>query len=269
MDLVTVTYNGDENQMILQAESIQKFVDKCNHWVVINELDADIDYWKKLLSKYYTNHTLKLLTPDSFNSFCHHDDLPVNGWHRQQYYKLKIADIIKTKYLILDSKNFFIKPTKLSEWNTVVGCGVKNTWKDSPNDYFYKVARMYCIFFKMKIPKDYLMWATPFVIDPDVLKSSNYFNELKKYLYTPVGTSEFLFYSIIMQNHPDYINFVEQKKHFTIWDHYINDDDIKEVLYRRIKTVNVIGIHKRFINQPNHIAWVNAWLKETGFDFQF
>jgi hypothetical protein len=48
-NLVTVTCNRDFQFMLLQAESIQKFLEPCHHWIVINEYE-DLEK-EKLLNK--------------------------------------------------------------------------------------------------------------------------------------------------------------------------------------------------------------------------
>ena len=58
MDLVTVVCNRDYQQMLLQAESIQKFLAPCKHWVIVNDEEPDVLFWQENLSKYYTNHEL-------------------------------------------------------------------------------------------------------------------------------------------------------------------------------------------------------------------
>ena len=104
MDLVTVTCDLDFNQMLLQAESISKFLKPCTHWVVINDQHIDKEKWESALTPYYHNHTLKLFTPN-WNS------IPSDfGWAKQQAYKFVVSKYVNDDYLLLDSKNFFIKP---------------------------------------------------------------------------------------------------------------------------------------------------------------
>ena len=58
--LVTVTCNKERHMMVLQAESIQKFLAPCKHWVIVNEFNVNVDAWKELLTPYYTNHELEI-----------------------------------------------------------------------------------------------------------------------------------------------------------------------------------------------------------------
>ena len=109
MDLVTVTCNRDFQHMLLQAESIQKFLEPCTHWIVINEYeDLDVDRWHNALSKFYTNHKYNILTPTDFGISMP----PFNGWLTQQYFKLAISTFTNQDYIIMDTKVFFIKPTR-------------------------------------------------------------------------------------------------------------------------------------------------------------
>ena len=49
MYLATVTCNRDFQQMLLQAESIQKFVEPCKHVIIINEDKFDYNFWYRWL----------------------------------------------------------------------------------------------------------------------------------------------------------------------------------------------------------------------------
>ena len=61
MYLATVTCNRDFQQMLLQAESIQRFLNPCKHVIIINESYPDLDFWNRWLKPYYTNHELVIM----------------------------------------------------------------------------------------------------------------------------------------------------------------------------------------------------------------
>ena len=110
MYFVTVTYSKDFTAMILQSHSIDKFVrGKIIHHVIIQDKLIDIDTWRKALSPFYQNHELRI----------HQASCPqhMEGWVHQQVLKLEAANMISSEsYLILDSKNFFIRPFEYSYW---------------------------------------------------------------------------------------------------------------------------------------------------------
>ena len=114
MNLVTVTCLIDQPAMLVQAESIRKFLSPCTHYVIVNEINPDLAKWRDLLQEYYTNHILILLRFTDYEG---------SGWHTQQTYKLLVGEHIDDDYLVLDSKNFFIKHCQLTEWEGRYGDG--------------------------------------------------------------------------------------------------------------------------------------------------
>ena len=97
-NLVTVACNRDFRHLLLQAESIQKFVEPCTHWIVINEFEnLDIGYWENSLRPFYTNHQFNILIPNDFDI----KSLTHGEWHSQQFFKIAIANIINEDYLLL------------------------------------------------------------------------------------------------------------------------------------------------------------------------
>jgi len=122
MHLVTVTCNKDLNDMLLQAESIRKFLEPCTHWVIVNDYSIDKKQWIESLQPYYTKHKLKILFPNYWAT-------TLDGYAKQNLYKLLISNLLDDDYIILDSKNFFIKKcnTELDEINHFISSiGLEN-----------------------------------------------------------------------------------------------------------------------------------------------
>lgn len=111
--IVTITCERDKYQMELQALTINKYwTVPHKHYVVIEDTE-NIDEWYGLLGKYYTTHTLCILSkktnPELFSK------TSVHGYTEQMLIKLRMANIVDTPYyLVLDSKiyfyNYFNKP---------------------------------------------------------------------------------------------------------------------------------------------------------------
>lgn len=120
--IVTVTFTGDKWPMLLQAHSIEMFVEEpTTHYVIIEDGQGKYTStleWLCLLQPIYKKHKLVLMDRKSAPElFLEWDKGVVNGWSQQQYIKLKIHELINADYyLTLDSKNFFVRPTSLSEF---------------------------------------------------------------------------------------------------------------------------------------------------------
>ena len=115
MDLVTIACERDIQDLLLQAHSIDKFIDRpCRHWITVEDESLTPEEWHGLLSSYYTRHKL-------FLTFSKRPDLHFNepfnlGWRRQQKLKLQTGAITGAdRVMVLDAKNFFIRPTVLDD----------------------------------------------------------------------------------------------------------------------------------------------------------
>ena len=116
MDLVTIACKRDIQDLLLQAHSIDKFIEKpCRHWITVEDESLTPEEWHSLLSPYYTRHKLNL-------AFSKRPDLEFDapftlGWRRQQMLKLATAaKSLDDTVLVLDSKNIFVRSTDLDNW---------------------------------------------------------------------------------------------------------------------------------------------------------
>lgn len=295
-DLVTVTCNLDKKQLLLQAESISKFLEPCTHWIIINEANPNISSWEKYLSPFYKKHDLKLISRDDLfksESF-------VKGYHLQNVCKLEIGKLIKNDYLILDTKNFFIKPASIKEWDSYIGSTTIEFSGPPPEDYnkfqpnkfgnnkvWREALECYSVFFKKEIPNYFLCPATPFKIDYGVLKQvfDKNINLYSAILFKSDGEmlndpSEFIFYSFLINKKIYHgINTILNmelnksytagfKKNFNFDYELVQGNLFKNVDYSNVK---VFGIHRNLIDNcdPGHIEIINNYLAEKNFQFKF
>jgi hypothetical protein len=274
--------------MILQAESIQKFLKPCTHWIVINEDDVDIDYWHNALKKYYTNHQYRILTPKDFSI------IPSNQqeWHSQQYYKLYISTVINEDYLILDTKSFFIRPTSLDEWNDTMGSGVLHKFGESiDGPPWVDISQYYAKKLNAE-PITHFLFNVPFKVNNDIIKrykienlihdlyptreeEESYANIHGKKLYP----SEFIFYSYLAKD--NFEQFSPKNRSFV----YVvpanlknkNNNEIFAELILKIftaqnkKEITSFAFHPLIFKSLNdaHLGYINSWLAKLNFTFQF
>lgn len=116
MDLVTVACERDIQDLLLQAHSIDKFIQEpCHHWITVEDESLTPDEWHGILSPYYQRHKLHL-------TFSRRPDLYFDppftlGWRRQQILKLTTSAMADADHvLVLDCKNIFVRPTNLNDW---------------------------------------------------------------------------------------------------------------------------------------------------------
>jgi hypothetical protein len=238
--------------MILQAESIQKFLAPCTHWVVINDQDADTKKWQKLLEPYYTNHTLKIWNPNWYN-------LNGAGWDKQQVYKFTVSQFLDDDYVILDSKNFFIQPCNINDWRDILGCGflqrVSTDWVTTSNSY--------AEIFKLAPLEKALSLQTPFVFKFDVVHNL----DICKFKDIKVMPSEFMYYSYLVY-HQLHKYRKPQCRHKIFWPSDYKKDWITEldrIIVTNPKTL-VMGFHRWFLGllSTSELDLVNEWLKSKG-----
>ncbi len=265
MDLVTVTCFDDRHQMLLQAESIEKFLEPCTHWVIVNDSDVDRSFWNNLLSPFYKNHTLKLLFPD-WNTFP-----KGSGYEKQQCYKIWISKFIEGNYLILDSKNFFIRPSKLTDWSRILGSGNWQIGRDALTNIWNPTFERYQKKLAIETNSTQLAIQTPFLIDKDILR---FFGNLDEFLIwfndqADVQHSEFLYYSLISEKN----GFFKERlitnldMYFTLWK---NDGITIQKFIEKIdnhSSIKVAGLHRQYLNNldSDNFFKLRSWLQSKGF----
>jgi hypothetical protein len=255
MELVTVTCKRDLPQMLLQAESIQKFLKPCVHWVIVNDRHIDQDSWRNLLSPYYQNHQLKLL-------FTNWKDYKYDGWFKQQLYKLSISNYINDDYVVLDSKNFFIKSCDIDAWKNTIGPGCLD-YNIQKAEYI-SASNYIANYFNIEPLKTVLSSETPFVFNHDIVKkaisSDNFFR-----WFNNKNCSEFIFYSYLIK---DKLTgpLGNPPKHRTLW-HYENQ--LTDLFFNNIhcSDITVFGLHRYLLNNidKSSLNELNNFLDKLGF----
>lgn len=241
MDLVTVTCWQDHGQMFLQAESIEKFVEPCTHWVIINDdektLKKTLRFWKSFLPLFYTKHKLKIIVPKEIPFF--------RGWERQQVLKFWIYQQIQNDYLILDSKNFFVRPCSTDLWKNTLGSG-------GLEDYFEvwkSTTELYSIDLNQPILSRGYWVKTPFVFRSNTLNKLGEINDFCKkwrelHEEKHINRSEFLYYSYLERDRIQATNSYASN----IWDY---SDKSFEHFFNQYQNedVKVFGIHRRVLEK--------------------
>jgi hypothetical protein len=273
MYLATVTCNRDIPQLILQAESIQKFLAPCKHVIIINEENPDLDFYKRWLSPYYTRHELEILPRIEYF-------YPVTGfrksiayfgtgveWRIQQLQKLLLAYTFDDDYILLDSKNFFIKDISLEYYEdpNFYGSGVRN---DNKNKHYIETTETYR---KLLNANNTITTtpSTPFKIHHKLLTSRCKLEELGYKLFSPEFTksgvtSEFLFYSTLIS---DVLSKVKDWR-FTpprvFWKDPVDIDNVTQLLNTiQYDHTFITGFHRDFLASigPKELKTINSWLK--------
>jgi hypothetical protein len=293
-NLVTVTCNKERHMMLLQAESIKKFLKPCNHYIVINEKQVNVDAWREYLAPYYTKHNLHILTQEQV---CNDSRLPKNGQLSQQILKIEVSKIIQDDYLIIDTKNFFIKPASLQEWDHYMGSselnrvttidGAIDTISSKYDEVFIESCKMYAkrLGFE-QFPPYYFKPMTPFKIDYKLLSKAKLPTDIIDcILYDFDGNllpapSEFIFYSLLLTPYikpgentlvtPEcrkvHISFYHNSQYFI--EQLMNGSLEDLIDYSNFK---LWGIHRRLLEllSPEHIKKINEYLENKGFDFRY
>jgi hypothetical protein len=275
MYLATVTCNRDFQQMLLQAESIQRFLNPCKHVIIINESYPDLDFWNRWLKPYYTNHELVIMpriqytypssvlgVRDRYGAI----DTASNGWRTQQLQKMLLAYEFEDDYLLLDSKNFFIKQTDINEWDHSIGSGSYLNF--GAQHHFVATYTKYSELFEKNI-EYYTAPYTPFKIKREPLVSKCKISELGYTLFYPehntVSASEGIFYSFLVEDEINQLVGIPFIKSLTIW----KDDkpNLAKKLFQMIAEpdIKVAGLHREILSTmtKQEVKVIDFWLNHT------
>lgn len=256
IDLVTITYSDDLDLMKLQAESIGKYLEPCNHWIVINQFRPDINFWYDQLGHYYRGHNLQIIKKQT--------KIAHAGSFMQQLEKLAVAQLIKRDYLILDSKNFFIKPCNLSVWDDMVGNGDftddLSMWNTAINQYASKLKRSKIT--RMPDPN------TPYKIKVEPLLEYLDKGSLYEDLFVPGDlSSEFTFYAYLAKEYfkdgitPPSVKIGDDESFERFKQHYLENIEYGMEKYY---TMSVFAPYLKTISDEN-LKVINDFLIEREF----
>ena len=237
MNFVTVTCSTDFDAMLLQASSLEFVIDNITHFVIIQDSKIELEQWQSALSPYYTRHTLVLIQNDLV--------LKCDGWRQQQILKLEIAKKVNTEsYLVLDSKNFFIKPFNLTDWDVPHGNGslflyYKNNKERLDVDIFLEKAS---VKYNKTIPKLHIDYMTPYKLNTDIVNTI-IDTDYQSLFFEYELQSEFALYNMFLPN-SEIIKCNKGKNQLVL-------NYFKLLPTEIYKTTFVLGIHRRLIIDEN------------------
>lgn len=276
MDLVTVTCFEDFTQTLIQAESIQKFVEPCTHWIVVNEIRPELKYWKSSLAPYYTNHKLKLVSFSTHKYFSEY--MRSGGYYSQQVFKLLVSKFIKSKYLVIDAKHIFKTPLNLNDYEDQRGNGTILDYSkvDAPNLNSLTI-ETYANKLGVPFSTRQLNCLCPFVIDAELLKQVDDLDDLLVWfsniannlvpgnVSNQIHVNEYLLYSTIFQK---YRSLEEQSLNKRIKSIHIWENELFSTIdSQQFDEFPLIGFHRRWVNTcpDNELKLANDWLNRFNF----
>lgn len=207
--LVTITCSRDRAIQKLQSYTIDKFIQKsCCHIIIVEDNQIPLWEWQKELGSFYTNHKLVLMNSWLDNLSYKNDSYKKNGWHRSALLKLLAAEYVTTeKYLLLDSKNFFVKQANLDNWpceegnhlveplhsNSQLSKGRLSNGRLWPN--LFEFGKKH----KIPISQNTYSTTTPFMVQTHVVKKLLKLDIASLFLNSTGWSSELFLYSVYAQ----------------------------------------------------------------------
>lgn len=267
MNLVTVVCQRDYANFNLQIESVGKFLKPCTHHIIINDdltAESFINWQKKIEEAYYSaGHQIRFYNQENFIP------LSGSGWQKQQVYKFLISKYINDDYLILDSKNFFIRPCSVEDWKNSIGSGFHETVL---SEKWEEVSRYYAEnFFNTDPLRRSLSVQTPFMFHKKYLDKLKNIDEAMRFFNSKdLNTlhSEFLFYSYLIEQPLP----ATGAKHKTFWKKSDINRDLFEILIEQYNLgFSVLGLHRNFLVSLNEleITKIDAFLEFLDLNFRF
>ena len=202
--LVTITCSRDRSMQKLQSYTIDKFVQgACNHIIIVEDNKIPLSEWQTELAPFYNKHHLMLLDTLLDNDSYQNDSVKKNGWHRSALLKLMAAEHVNTeKYLLLDSKNFFVRQVNLDSWPCDEGNhlveplhsnGQLSNGRSWPN--LFQFGKKHSI----PITKNTYSTTTPFMVKTNTVKNLLKLDIASLFLNNTGWSSELFLYSVYAQ----------------------------------------------------------------------
>jgi hypothetical protein len=256
MDFITVACERDFELIKLQAESMDKFVDPCTHWIFVNDVFPNKKKWREALAPYYTKHKLNLI----FHKWYHYLYAP-DGFIRHAAYKLLMVKLIDYDFVALDPKNFFIKSCNVNDWKDIIGSG-RIGW----DPRWLAASERYAKRFNVPLITDKMLISEcPFVYKHDRLKQ---LGDIDKFIrwYLFGAACETMLYSYLVA---DLIE--KDTKHIytnkTMW---VGSPPVTQELLNDMTNdpnIKVAGFHRfyRYTTSKEGFELLNSWLASYGF----
>lgn len=242
MDLVAVTYAADFDLLKLQAASLNKFVKGIDKIYIISNSDVDLNFIKR----YYGNYAGHVEIKYWYDLAADIDHLTYNA---QQVEKCLAANLVSTDvYLVLDSKNFFIKPYELTKPIASVYGPQGFVFRPHEKDYWSNT----CDFFEIKTDQRPLLYSTPFFVHKKLMQDMIAFIEkksnktLSEFFYCYKQMFEFFIYSAYIQRLGNYENFYCLTDRFvsSIWPNTVNLKHCQIEYLKQDQRIIASGIHR-------------------------
>ncbi len=262
--LVIVACVKDKWKFEMLIRSMFAFLKPCPVVIIYNEQDKKYKEWLE----WFTPLKEKLLKNFNVQTFKARDlvDIPlieyarINGWTTQQVFKILVHEKVKTpEYVILDSKNFFMK-----------NCSLDDIFRSTPHGHWTlqdvtEFTKYVCDHFDMAYPGHHLKLranVTPYIIQTRVAKrlvkkwkdNTDFFRWFVEAALTPgYGPAEFILYELYELKTRQRIVDEMPNPHIlssyaTLWDiNFRGNPTIKEaaewVRSMRDQGVYISGIH--------------------------
>jgi hypothetical protein len=168
IEFVVVTFYHDLAQFYILCLSIKKYHDKQHKIKIIYNHSGNlvgIDKFKNIINEHLSNFDIEFLT-DPIEITCKH-----NGWTSQQILKWYLAYNSNAEWqVVLDSKNFYIRPFDIGNLNNAVP-GFEIPKNDINNWSNVELARSYEFLKRFQsIPPQKYAAMTPWIWKPKLIK---------------------------------------------------------------------------------------------------
>lgn len=284
LDLVTVSFSGELLSLKLQARSIAMFVQEGTFdsiLVIVNDSDfrGFKSYFETHVLPEYGLHSDRVELLDGRGlAGC---KIPKNGWRSQQPLKLLAARVVDApQYLILDSKNHFVKPFDQSSVIAPDGKLISHSYPVI--ERFVENYRNACIYFGAPLsdePRPRVMpTATPYMIatqqaeellcyteDREKKSFFNFFLRTKSF-------TEFYFYDAYLRSRPgltDLLYEMRIKPNVTLFANHADKPDEVAIDIARLRGegIALFGVHRKIFEVANQDVlkcvagvWIEAGL---------
>lgn len=278
MQILTVACERDIQDLLLQAHSIDKFIQEpCQHWITVEDESLTPDRWRELLAPYYTKHTLHL-------TFSKRPDLEFKepftlGYRRQQVVKIQTAaNVTSERSLVLDCKNIFIRPVDLSSWPYKNSVGRYLYLENEADDFF---PRKWINYIHeqtgIPIPKKFPpTLATPFAVTTEYMKKAAEHPLFESLFYNNIDmfpmTEMFYYYFFVPEEELDEPKetICSAMSYYDVPDINDCDDHFRVSIHHCVNTYNspTHGLHRKVRRymplSAKHIY--SEWLKSLGLN---
>jgi hypothetical protein len=205
---------------------------------------------------------LETLLPKS----CYQNDTPTKyGWHRQALLKLVVAEkVLQDRYLILDTKNFFIKDTVLQDWPCTEGNNiVKDINKVMPT---WPNLGKFCQDYNIPMPEKTWSPTTPFMVKTNTVRDLIKYKDLYSMFLSNFGySSELILYSVFA-HHRGCLLQEGPTANITFWN---NERDLNKTTLEEFYSwpeLKTIGLHRYIFKHFDDLSNLIDWSVEKGLD---